>query len=399
MRRLGIAIAVLAVVVAAIVGFVALQKEKPSSVSATLTWQKPAVIAETGDPGDVLRQEPFPLADGVAGTGYKIQYVSSVPDRRQSRVPVTGVVVVPNTPAPAGGYPVVSWAHGTTGTGDVCAPSNGPPFGPPGLAELLAAGFAFVGTDYYGQDGFQPVAVHPYLVGEIEGRNVLDAARAVHNGFGGGDRVVAWGYSQGGHAALWARAIADDYAPELDVLGTVSFAPVTSIGEFVTPGLRNPDLVAIPIEVVKGWATGYKQVEFDDVLVPVIAELARLSVQSCSGDLGPVPGTPIGTYFRSDPTNIQAWSEAADLNDAPTVDGSPLFMTHAAPDVLVPVRGSDVFVEHVCAERSDIEYIREPEGNHGTAYLYYVEPAIAWTIAREQNRPAPSNCADRPWKA
>lgn len=392
MKRLCITI----VLVAAIAGLGGCRK-KPSSVSKTLTWQKPAVIAKTGDLGDVLRQEPFPLAPGIAGTAYKIQYVSSVPDRNQSHVPVTGVVVVPNTPPPADGYPIVSWAHGTTGTGDVCAPSNNPPFGPPRLAELLAAGFAFVGTDYYGQDGFQPGAVHPYLVGEIEGRNVLDAARAAHNGFGGGNRVVTWGYSQGGHASLWARAIADDYAPDLDLLGSVAFAPVTDIGTFVTPGLRNSGLVALPIEVVKGWSTGYKQVEFEDVLVPDAAEKARLTVQSCFGDFSTRPGTPIGTYFRSDPTNITAWSEALKLNDAPAVGGAPLFITHAAPDDVVPVTGTDAFVEHVCAERSDVQYIREPQGNHGTAYIYYLDQTIAWTVAREQDKPAPSNCVERPW--
>src|SRR3954471_3818077 len=38
-------------------------------------------------------------------------------------VPVSGVVSVPKGKAPKGGWPVVTWAHGTTGIADACAPS------------------------------------------------------------------------------------------------------------------------------------------------------------------------------------------------------------------------------------------------------------------------------------
>lgn len=36
----------------------------------------------------------------------------------------TSLVFTPNTPAPAGGWPIVVWAHGTTGVADACAPSK-----------------------------------------------------------------------------------------------------------------------------------------------------------------------------------------------------------------------------------------------------------------------------------
>lgn len=39
-------------------------------------------------------------------------------------IAVSGMVVAPDTKAPDGGFPVVSWAHGTTGTADQCAPSR-----------------------------------------------------------------------------------------------------------------------------------------------------------------------------------------------------------------------------------------------------------------------------------
>src|SRR4051794_32525835 len=39
------------------------------------------------------------------------------------KVAVSGTVAVPKGKAPTGGWPVVTWAHGTTGIADACAPS------------------------------------------------------------------------------------------------------------------------------------------------------------------------------------------------------------------------------------------------------------------------------------
>lgn len=39
-------------------------------------------------------------------------------------VTATALVFVPNKPQPANGWPIVVWAHGTTGVADKCAPSQ-----------------------------------------------------------------------------------------------------------------------------------------------------------------------------------------------------------------------------------------------------------------------------------
>ena len=55
------------------------------------------------------------------------QHAAAVPldvGRRQGTVAVSGTVAVPKGKAPKGGWPVVSWAHGTIGIADACAPSN-----------------------------------------------------------------------------------------------------------------------------------------------------------------------------------------------------------------------------------------------------------------------------------
>jgi acetyl esterase/lipase len=145
---------------------------------------------------------------------------------------VSGTVAVPKGRAPRGGWPVITWAHGTTGIADACAPSRANVLGGYDnrlLNRWLRAGYAVVRTDY---EGLGTPGDHPYLIGVSEGRSVLDivrAARALDSSLG--RRVVISGHSQGGHAALWAAALARRWTPELRIRGTVAFAPASHIGE------------------------------------------------------------------------------------------------------------------------------------------------------------------------
>ena len=64
------------------------------------------------------------------------------------------------------------------------------------------AGWVVVATDYSFAEKGGP---HPYLIGEGEARATLDSVRAARqmSELTLDKRMVVWGYSQGGHAALW----------------------------------------------------------------------------------------------------------------------------------------------------------------------------------------------------
>src|SRR4051794_11706353 len=148
-------------------------------------------------------------------------------------VAVSGTVAVPKGKAPKGGWPVVSWAHGTVGIADACAPSiAGMPgrYDSPLLDTWLKAGYAVVRTDYEGLG--VPNVTHPYLIGLSEGQSVLDMVRAARQLDAKlGKRLLIAGHSQGGQAALWAASLARKWTPELTLRGTLAFAPVSHVGE------------------------------------------------------------------------------------------------------------------------------------------------------------------------
>jgi pimeloyl-ACP methyl ester carboxylesterase len=202
-----------------------------------------------------------PLAD--ARFTKLVLYSSRTPQGAKDAV--SGSVSVPKGKPPKGGWPVITWAHGTTGVADICAPSRDYAGSPANTGESyingdlsawLRAGYAVVRTDY---EGLGTPGRHPYLIGTSEGRSVLDivaAARQLDPKIS--KRYLIAGHSQGGQAALFAAGLASSWQPKLKLRGTVAFAPASHIAdqESLLPALTTPSaLTALAATIVYGAAT------------------------------------------------------------------------------------------------------------------------------------------------
>jgi len=222
-----------------------------------------------------------------------VLYSSRSPQGRP--VAVSGSVAVPKGKPPKGGWPVITWAHGTTGVADVCAPSrdfNGNPnptgetYINPDLSAWLQAGYAVLRTDY---QGLGTPGKHPYLVGKAEGRSVLDiveAARELDPRIG--KRYLIAGHSQGGHAALFAAGEARKYVPKLNLRGTVAFAPASHLLEQASllPALTSPSgLTALAVVILDGASTQSSQIHVDQLLSDRALALYPLLQSQCLGRL------------------------------------------------------------------------------------------------------------------
>jgi fermentation-respiration switch protein FrsA (DUF1100 family) len=239
-----------------------------------------------------------------------VLYTSRTPQNRV--VAVSGSVAVPKGKAPKGGWPVITWAHGTTGVADVCAPSRdfaGTP-NPTGetyingdLSAWLAAGYAVLRTDY---QGLGTPGKHAYLIGKAEGRGVLDivqAARELDPRIG--KRYLISGHSQGGHAALFAAGEARKYVPKLRLRGTVAFAPASHILEQVPllPALTSPSsLTALATLILDGASTQSRAINVNQLLSDRVLPFYPLLQQQCLGRLAQsdeLGGIPPSELVRS----------------------------------------------------------------------------------------------------
>lgn len=184
--------------------------------------------------GALLRRETLDASFLVPGAdrGFRILYASV--GHAGCLVPVSGLLYLPAGEPPDGGWPLISYAHGTTGIVPEAAPSLRPAaqvLGHPLLGmvpEFLACGFAVVCTDY---EGLGTAGPHPYLHGQSLSSSQIDAVRAARQVVAECSATwLAMGHSEGGLATLFAAAAATRVAPELDFRGAVATAPPTEWG-------------------------------------------------------------------------------------------------------------------------------------------------------------------------
>ncbi|ELF6206168.1 TPA: alpha/beta hydrolase [Pseudomonas putida] len=209
-------------------------------VSAFYTWSK----AIPATPGKLLRSEPLDQALSLpnAASAQRILYTSLDGIDGKTPIVVSGALFIPKGKAPAGGWPVASWGHGTVGVADICAPSwAGRSYRDVQyLNRWLDEGYAIVATDY---QGLGVPGGHPLLNNRMAAYGILDAAKAVVAGVPGlADKVLIIGQSQGGAGAFAAGAYAATYAPKLGVKGSIGTGVIYTVGS-KNVGEQDPDKV------------------------------------------------------------------------------------------------------------------------------------------------------------
>ncbi|MGI8757562.1 MAG: lipase family protein [Acidimicrobiales bacterium] len=334
-----------------------------------------------GRHGTLIRYQPIDSASFGASTTYRVMYLSrSVPGKA---VAVTGTVVVPTAKATGDGRKMVTLSHGTSGIADECAPSKKPDGELALLAPLVAKGFLLVETDY---EGLGTPGRHPYLVGESEGRSVLDAALAAGSlpDAHAGKRVAIAGYSQGGHGALWADQLARTWTPDLDVVGTFAGAPASEIGVILQVAPKLP-ITGFAFMIVAGIAAAYPDADPATFLTPAGVAKLGLVDKGCVGQvIGAFGGTKPAELIRPDGPASKPWAEIAKENDAgQTKTDDPTLIIHSQADDLVPISFSDILQKRMCANGQVVERRILTDGQgHSAAAVPAYQQAIPWIEAR-----------------
>ncbi|MEY2451908.1 MAG: hypothetical protein QOD92_1482 [Acidimicrobiaceae bacterium] len=347
-----------------------------------------------GSPGDVIKTEPVASA-ALHGTMMRVMYHSR--SVQGGDILVTGLVAVPTTPPPAGGYPVISWAHGTSGIADMCAPSLKPD-DYAGLANnLLDAGYVVVGTDF---EGLGTPGRHPYIVGESEARGTVDMVRAARNlpDVHASDRYVVWGHSQGGHAAMFSLHIADSWAPELHLLGVVAGAPPSQLSLFY-PVLQASPARYYLLLAAAGFNAAYgdEGAPLDAVLTPAGVDALKAVDEGCAGDVGRATADlPTSSLLKADPNSVPQWATLLNDNDpgkfaAPA--NEPLLIIHGGSDELIPVISSSLLFDQLCKiGQVEQRWVYPGQGHAGVVGPSFGD-MLMWINNRFAGAPAPDAVA------
>jgi alpha-beta hydrolase superfamily lysophospholipase len=349
-------------------------------------------------PGVMLRQELAPAQADITSASLmqRILYTSTDLRWKAGIVPVSGTLYLPKGTPPAGGWPLVTWAHGTLGVADICAPSwaGHKPRDATYIQRWLENGFAVVATDYQGLGGPGP---HPYLIWEAEGRSVLDSARAALAAYPDklAKKVFVTGQSQGSGAAIGATRIAPSYAPDLALQATVATGVVSTFpqGPYKAPStaIGSPNYITL---LMLGGALP-DNVPPDSLMREKGEVLLMMARGRCSPDVRAVAE-------QEKITAANAFREPVDKIEAklaPVTDMTPvklpvpvLLGTGQADKTLVP-RRQFAAVKALCAAGSDIVWKSYPGATHNGGLLASFPDALALFKTVLAGQKVESNCA------
>ncbi|MCE5287673.1 MAG: lipase [Nocardiaceae bacterium] len=297
----------------------------------------------------------------------------TIGSRGQVDAPASGAVYLPPGKPPAGGWPILAWAHGTVGVGDKCAPSAA------GrtqrdidyLNHWLKQGYAIVAPDYVGlgTDG-----VHPYLHGRSEAHAVVDGVGAAIAALPQqlSHKWMVIGQSQGGQAALETANVATKLRPDLDFRGTVATgaaANLDAVFPLANPLLPNvgiPELTTIAAYFIAGFRDARPDLPVDSYLSDLGRKVVSDSESLCFDDMvARVAGIGIGQLLKKDALPLR--EAMKQYLEVPTAGyDRPIFIGQGLLDTVVPAPLTAKLVTEMTASGQPVTYKTYPTDHSGT---------------------------------
>ncbi len=337
-------------------------------VSAFYTWTD----AIPPKPGQLLRSEPLPPEVGLSNAAKqtRILYTSTSGFDSKTPIVVSGALFIPKGQAPAGGWPLLVWGHGTVGLADICAPSwAGRSYRDVRyLNRWLQEGFAIVASDY---EGLGVPGPHPLINVPSLAYTILDSARAVMTpGSGLAPKVLLVGQSQGGIGAFAAAVHQATYAPDVPVKGTVATGVI----------YRDPKATPVPLQrdphkVDDSLAYGLygfvvdqqhdpslrPEEVFTDTALPVVSQARSTCLAGLFSDVLSAELTLANSRLATPGPGYQRYQAGASERTArysvyPTLKAAhPIFIGTGANDVTPAATSQLALVRDACAAGTVVE--------------------------------------------
>ncbi len=302
-------------------------------------------------------------------------------------VAASGVVLTPDQPPPAGGWPVIAWAHGFTGIARRCAPSlmrnlNEGPF----LSMYVKLGYAVVATDYAGLGtDFQNASVDM----QSDAADVIYSIAAAHAADPGlGRKWVAMGESAGGLAALAVAGLESDRR-DSDYLGSIAISGIADAEEFYVQAAKGNSpgqLVVLAYEV----HTLYPLFQANEMLTekalalyPQVEKTCAVGSRETTAAQWMKPGWQgIGA--------VQQFFARNRIGQKPV--HRPVLIVSSSADPAVRMGMTARAVARLCKQGDVVQFHEYQRSEFAGVLGDSVRDQLTWIQARFAGRPAPNNC-------
>jgi hypothetical protein len=355
-------------------------------------YTTPESFASTAQPGDLIRStifEGYRLPEGVIAT--RILYGTS--SSSGDLVAGSGVILVPTGDPPAEGWPVIAWAHGTSGADRRCAPSlmSDVFFDYKNIFAYLDLGYAVVAADYAGLGTDYPFA---YMDNISMGWDVINSVRAAREALPDlGQKWLAIGHSAG---ALAVRGVAELEAQINDpsYLGIVS---VSGLGDARTPMVFLSEVAPmLAVNIIESVKARYADFNPADILTNKGLEFAEEVKSNCSGPGSPRPMAP-------QPKGSEVLQDGWDTNayvDKYFKSGEIYPEKYKGPALVFngnkehpPILANDLeATRRLCQQGVKLQFELLADSNHITVLGASIQGQMDWVAGRFAGSEVPENC-------
>ena len=341
-----------------------------------------------GRPGEVIRSVLFDEYDvPMEVSAVRILYHSR--SARGADVAASGVVLFPAAPPPAGGWPVIAWAHDLNGVARTCVPSLTRNLGHgPLLSMYVHLGYAVVATDYTGLGTSFRNASADLESNAFDVIYSVPAARSVVPQLG--SRWIAVGTGEGGMAVLGV-AEQERQIQDPGYLGSITISRLADLSDGYE-SISNLSYEA-SLYLAYGMQTVYPQFQVNDILTAKALPLYGQIGKACSNTESVRPSASemlkpqwesnqfVQDYFRRNRTGLKPAN-------------APLLVLSSQTDS--GIAETTKIVARLCKVGDRVQFEKYPESDPGRVIGDSVRDQIAWIQARLANRMAPNDCPARP---
>lgn len=344
---------------------------------------------EGGKPGDLVRAEPMTarmLGVPMDVRAWRVMYRST--SATGDPIIVSGVILVPNKPVPAGRQrPLLGFAPGTQGLAPKAACLSrqlgwGLEYEAVFFRLLVAEGWVLAVSDYA---GLGSGGVHPYVVGRANGRAVLDIMRAARQlpeaGLENTGPAGIYGYSEGGSSAGWAAQLQPVYAPDVALDAVVVGSAPVELLELLDR--HEGHLFAfLLLYAAIGFDSAYPELRLDDYLNPLgrrMAAILRRTHIVAAVPLGVLTPKKRSRYLRSDPLSQPDWLARIEENHLGYLAPSaPALVGGGGQDQVMSLRHAELLEQRWRTLGVDVRLHRVRFGEHLTAAPQFAKAGFAF---------------------
>lgn len=339
-----------------------------------------------GHPGQLIRSQStddFDLPEGISS--WRVLYHSR--RGKGDDAAASAIVLTPDRQPPAGGWPILAWAHPFTGAARNCAPSlRRNMVAGPFLVMYANLGYAVVAPDYAGLGTTARNAVMDMTSNANDVIYAVIAARAALPQLG--SRWVALGDSMGGMAALSVSELENEIK-DSNFMGSVAVGDIAQLKDvYAAPPSASPTIS--PAFLAYAIKTINPQFEVRDILTDKGLVAYQRVGETCD------PGSantnvPIQQTLKA---NWQSNPSVADFfrrNELGQVPAYRAMLILASDQSSSSSALTDRMVQALCKRGDRLEYAQYSVTS-GTLLGSTVRDQMAWIQDRLAGRPAPSNC-------